>query len=192
MFSQADSFTLFGVQIFDNFVREKCTAISLAIENFSDDEILGSENNLEQTIQRLISNYSITPLSISFDKESVRITPYTKDIYVRDVFNRQALVPRAYVRYSIPVSGNLELLKTCPYSYLQTKIKVEFKNNYLEFELDTRYATVEFPEEKKREINNAALNTKDFILKTSTDLNNSVEKFNAGLISITHYKVILM
>lgn len=182
MYPNNDTFTLFGVRTFESFINEKFIAISNHIENISDTVILSYENALSDKIKEIASKFILSTPQINFSKDSVIVTPFLKDISVQDPFFGQKLVPRAFIKYSIPILGkDFELLKVCPYTYLQTKIRVEINNNNLEFILDTRYASIDFSESKIREINTSAIQVKDFITNTLKDLNTSVVKFNVGL-----------
>ena len=181
---QGNSFTIFGGQVFDHFVKGQFANVSNAIDNLADAEILKNEKDIQGFARTLWESHKIgPPPQVDFTRDRVKVSPYLMDVTVKDHFNRMVKVPRAIVRYSVPIIGhNTELLKVCPYNYIEMQIKVQIESgNTLVFEIDSGYANVNFPAEKQTEINRYALAVRDFITKTSKALQNAIGEFNNKL-----------
>lgn len=127
------------------------------IEEFSDEEILSHEKNIDALAINLIEKYSPSDIEISFERDQIQIdTIYDKKL-ISNGFN-EISINTLYIKYSFPITSGKELLTYDIENYSNRSIHtVEIEGDKLVYLYDTGLQKVEFSESENKVINEAIL-----------------------------------
>ncbi len=165
-------FNLFGERPFAAYAQERFASIAKAINKMSDVEILMYDKNFDELIHRLVFDFYLAPIDISFDDKLVDLTgkPYREHT-------------RYYAEYTLMIKGDPNLLLLDPFSAGAAKmtLPVEVKTNVLIFEIDTNYYSDDLTATVMQTVKFEYEKIKNFICFTLLHLNNESQKFNFQL-----------
>lgn len=167
-----EKFILFGKRPFNRYAYQRLLAIEENINTLSDIEVLMYKDNFDDLVKKLVSNYSLLPVNISFEDKLVDLIdkPDKKGSHY-------------FVEYTLMITGDATLLELDPYNngFIEFPIPVTVKTNVISFEIDTYYASEDIPGSIMKDIKQDYDMTKDYITKTILHLNNESQKFNLKL-----------
>jgi len=165
------SFNLFGEKSFSDYAFERFKHIARAINKMSDVEVLMYEKNFDELIKKVVNDYYLSKIDVSFDDKLV-------DIIGKQHSNHT----RYFVEYTLMINGDPELLTIDPYrNFIQKFLFVEVKTNVLIFEIDTNYFSDELNATVMQTVRYEYNEIKKFICDTLLHLNNESQKFNLQL-----------
>jgi len=166
-----DQFNLFAERSFNAYAHGRLSAIAKSINNMSDVEVLMYKTDFETLLKRLIKTYSLKPVSVSFDDKLV-------DLVTRPYRDHT----RYFAEYTLPVTGDAELLPLCPYKApANFVLPVTVKTNVLIFEIDTHYYNANLTPGVMEQVKHDYDLIKDYITTTLLYVNNESQKFNLEL-----------
>ncbi|MBA3682182.1 MAG: hypothetical protein H0W73_13640 [Bacteroidetes bacterium] len=165
------SFNLFGEKSFSDYALERFKNIARAINKMSDVEVLMYESNFDELIKKIVDDYYLSKIDVSFDDKLV------------DVVGKQfANHTRFFVEYTLIINGDPQLLTIDPYrNFIQKFLFVEVKTNVLIFEIDTNYFSDELNATVMQTVRYEYNEIKKFICDALLHLNNESQKFNLQL-----------
>lgn len=176
MFKTDKKFRLFGEESFDKLQRTRVQDLADHIADISDATILGKAGNIDQFIAELVNQFSLPTVEISFEKNGLVVNPYIGEI---EYYGRR--LPRAYIKYTFPIVRGRDMLRYSPYNHRVNTFWVEDLNGRLVVIYDTEYASLDFPEDRKKGFNDFVLHFRDRVKEMAGVLNDVVGKFNDGL-----------
>lgn len=165
------SFNLFGEKSFSDYALERFKHIARSINKMSDVEVLMYEKNFDELIKKVIGDYYLSKIDVSFDDKLV-------DIIGKQYSNHT----RYFVEYTLMINGDPALLTIDPYpNFIKKFLFVEVKTNVLIFEIDTNYFSDELNATVMQTVRYEYNEIKRFICDTLLCLNNESQKFNLQL-----------
>ncbi len=165
------SFNLFGERSFSDYALERFKHIARAIHKMSDVEVLMYEKSFDELIKKVMDDYYLSKIDVSFDDKLVDIIGKPFDNHVR-----------YFVEYTLMINGDPELLTIDPYpNFIKKFLFVEVKTNVLTFEIDTNYFSDELNATAMQTVRYEYNEIKRFICDALLHLNNESQKFNLQL-----------
>src|ERR1700741_1046900 len=167
--------TFFNEQQIGEYTKPKALKVFQNIQNIPDKEILKYRDDLSELVEKYHNESFIGGITISF--ENKQNEPYFQDVSPQ--------LKKAYVKYTVTATGNLDLLRTCPYALNNVEMNVpcDLNDKTISFHLDTDYYnSFDFPVKTIDNIRIKYTRVKNFIDNTSREVNNSINHFNTTIV----------